>query len=75
MGHLAELVMGPTQVVGRAKQVHSCLQWTQAASALTTFARQDGKPLTHGGIQAFNESGIEHVASFRLLQEPLSLLL
>lgn len=46
-----EFMMCPAQIVGRAEQVYSCLQWAQAANTLTAFARQGGKPLAHDGIQ------------------------
>ncbi len=58
---LTQFVMGQTEIVGAANQVHARVQSVQARSCVPTFARQTGESLTEGSIQAFNKSGIQHV--------------
>ena len=71
---LPQLVMGHTEIVGAANQVHARVQSVQARSCVPTFARQTGESLTEGSIQAFDKSGIEHVPPTRELKQLLCLI-
>ncbi|SRR5712691_2311736 len=68
-----EFLVSPTEIVGRANQIHARLQGTQLTSTMTTFTGESGKELPHRAIQPLNESGVEHTSSDRLFQKKLSL--
>jgi hypothetical protein len=69
----AHLVVWPTEVVGASKQVHACFQSLQTTGRVTTFPGQAREPLTHGPIQPFDKSRIEHASSLGLPEQRLGL--
>jgi hypothetical protein len=71
---LGAFLMSPAEIVGTANQVHPGLQGAQASSRMPTLACQVGEPLRKCAIQAFDEGGIELLASMRKRKQVLSLL-
>src|ERR1700680_4620299 len=69
-----EFVMREAEVVGASNQVHACFKRLKAMSGMPTFARESSQPLPHGAIEAFDEGGIELLASQSHLQQGLCLL-
>src|SRR6266699_1281037 len=69
-----EFVMGPTEIVGAANQVHAAVQPLQARSRVPTLARETGQSLAKGSIQALDKRRIEHASSTRKLEQLLCLL-
>src|SRR6266571_3394394 len=70
----AQFVMGPTEIVGAANQVHAAVQPLQAPSGVPTLAGQARQSLAKGSIQAFDKRRIEHASSTGKLEQPLRLL-
>ncbi len=69
-----QFLMGHTEIVGAANEVHPHVQSLQARSRVPTLAGQARQSLTEGSIQAFNKSCIEHVSPTRELEQLLCLL-
>jgi len=56
---LAQFLVGTTEIVDRADQVHPCFQRVQLMGGMTTFAGQGSKPLPHRSVEPFNEGSVE----------------
>jgi hypothetical protein len=70
-GPSAQLMMGPTEIVGTAKQPQAVFQSSQTPGRVPTFARQAGQALTHGPVEPFTKGRIEHRSTARGLKQPL----
>jgi len=66
--------MWEAEVIRAANQVHSCLQRIKALSRMPTFSGERSQTLTHRPIEAFDEGGIELIASSSHLEELLCFL-
>src|SRR5258706_251134 len=71
---LTQFLMGHTEIVGAANQVHPRVQSLQARSRVPTLAGQACQSLAEGSIQPFNKSRVEHVSPTRELEQLLCLL-
>ena len=69
-----EFLMGETEIVRAANQVHPRVQAVQACSSVPTFAGQACQSLSEGCIQAFDKRRIEHASSAGELEQLLCLL-
>jgi hypothetical protein len=69
-----QFLMGTTEIVRAAKQVHSRVQSLYARSCVPTFAGQARQSLADSSIQPFNKSRIEHVSPTRELEQLLCLI-
>jgi len=54
-----QLMMWPAKIVGTAHQPHACLEPGNLTRSVPTPSSQARQPLAKGGIQAFNERGIQ----------------
>jgi hypothetical protein len=70
----AQLLMGPTEIVGASNQIHSGLQGLRTMNGMTTFSSERSEAFTHRGIEPFNQGGIELLTSCGLLQAFLRFL-
>jgi hypothetical protein len=66
--------MGPTEIVGATDQVHPRVQRLEARSRMPALACQACQPFTHGSIQPFNKSRIEHAPPIGELEQLLCLI-
>ncbi len=57
-----QFLMGNTEIVGAANQVHARVQSLQARGGVPTLAGQARQSLAEGSIQTFDKSRIEHVS-------------
>jgi hypothetical protein len=60
---VTQLLMRPTEIVGTSNQIHARLKSRQTPCGMPTFARQRRQTFPHGGTLAFNQRGIELLAS------------
>ncbi len=75
MRRFGELMMGKTEIVGAPDQIHASLKRSEATCRMAGFARQAGKPLAKGPIQALDERCVQDSTSARTLQQLLGLRL
>ena len=66
-----QFLMGNTEIVGTANQVHARVQRVQARSGVPTFAGQACQSFAEGGIQAFDKRRIEHLSPTGKLEQLL----
>src|SRR5271157_727323 len=71
---LTQFLMGTTESVGAANQVHARVQRLHARSRVPTLACQARQSLAEGSIQTFHKSRIEHASPTRELEQLLCLL-
>ena len=64
----AELLMGPTEIVGAANQGHPAVQRLDARSRMPTLAREARESRASGAIQALDKGRIEHASATRKLK-------
>ena len=69
-----QFLMGQTEIVGAANQVHPRVQCLYARSRMPTLACQARQSLTDGSIQPFNKGRIEHAPPTRKLEQLLCLI-
>jgi hypothetical protein len=71
---LTQFLMGQTEMVGAANQVHPGVQSLYARSRMSTLPCQARQSLTDGSIQTFKKSSIEHAPPARELEQLLCLI-
>ena len=71
---VTQLMMRPTEIVGASDHIHACLKGLQTPRGMPTCARQSSQTFPHGCIEAFDQGGIELLASSRHHQQVLCLL-
>jgi hypothetical protein len=64
----AQLMMRKAKIVQASDQIHSSFDGLKTMSRVTTFAGQTGESLTHGPIEAFDQGGVEFLASWSHLK-------
>ena len=64
----AQFVMGVAKVVRAANQPHSGFEQGQPTSRVSAAAAQARQALSHGPIEAFDESRVQHLSSSRMAQ-------
>jgi hypothetical protein len=62
---VTQLMMRPTEVVGTSDQIHARLKGLQTLGGMSTFTGERSQTFPHGCIEAFNQRGIELLASSR----------
>jgi hypothetical protein len=70
----AQLLMGPTEIVGASNQIHCGLQGLETMNGMTTSSSERSQPFTHRRIEPFNQGGIELLTSSCLLEQFLRFL-
>jgi hypothetical protein len=70
----AQFLMGTTEIVRAANQVHPRVQSLQARSRVPTLPCEACQSLTDGSIQPFNKGCIEHTSPTRALEQLLCLI-
>jgi len=58
-----QLLMDPAQIVGASNQIHAPLHVLQALTGMPASAGESGQALAHRRIEAFNEGGVDVLAS------------
>ncbi len=71
---VTQLMMRPTEIVGTSDHIHARLKGLQTPCGMPTFARQSSQTFPHGRIEAFDQGGIELLASDGHMQQVLCVL-